>query len=346
MRKFILLILAIVLVPVSISAKNISPVILTIKNYPMSEEEKAYLEQVNPYGFIFIEQDFRKHIDFVSLKQELTDLLGHKIYFFVDQEGGSVNRLKHLFPEKKFPSAAYYGAMVGQRGLMKTKKSVFIKARETARLLASIGMDVNLAPNAEINPYGQNKFFKTRLYSQSPRIVRELSEAFAQGTKAGGIEPCYKHFPGTARSQLDPHKLIPVIKNVTTQDLTRREFIPFKPAQNYNYLMMGHALYPQIDKSNISTFNPVFYQFVRENLNFQGLIITDALNMRATGKISIGDKIALSLSAGSDLAMPFFDYDMPFDERLEELNKIPPEIIEDFNNKLEEMEEINPPLIE
>ncbi len=345
MRKFTFLLLILLLCSVSISSKDISPLILTIKNYPMSEEEKVYLEQVNPYGFIFIEQDFKKHIDFVSLKQELTDLLGHKVYFFVDQEGGKVNRLKHLFPEKKFPSAAYYGAMVWQRGLMKAKRSVFFKAKETARLLDSIGIDVNLAPNAEINPPGQNKFFKTRLYSQNPRIVKELSEAFAQGTKAGGIEPCYKHFPGTARSQLDPHKLIPVIRNVTTLDLAKREFIPFMPARNYNYLMMGHALYPQIDKRNISTFSPMFYKFIRENLNFQGLIITDALNMRATGKISIGDKIALSLSAGADLAMPFFDYNMPFDERLEEINKIPPEIIERFNNKLQEIETTNPPLI-
>lgn len=337
MRIFLIFLVTILLACTSLFARNISPLILTIKDYPLSEEEKIYLEQVNPYGFIFIEQDFKKHIDFISLKQELTDLLGHKIYFFVDQEGGKVNRLKHLFPQKIFPSAAYYGNMVQKRGLIKTKKSVFNKAKEVAQLLSLISIDVNLAPNAEINPPGQNNFFKTRLYSQSPKIVKELSEAFAQGTKAGGVEPCYKHFPGTARSQLDPHKLMPVIKNVTLQDLMRREFVPFAPAKNYKYLMMGHALYPQIDKKNISTFSPKFYNFIRENLNFKGLIITDALNMRATGKISIGDKIARSLSAGADLAMPFFNYNMPFDERLTELDKIPPKKIEQFNKKLQEM---------
>lgn len=339
MRIFSFSILLVLLSFVSVLAKDISPLILTIKNYPLEEEEKAYIEQVNPYGFIFIEQDFRKHINLISLKQELTDLLGHKVYFFVDQEGGTVNRLKHVFPKRKFPSAAYYGALVGQIGLMKTKRLVFRKAKETAQLLSLISVDVNLAPNAEIYPPGLNKFFRTRLYSHNPRIVKELSEAFAQGTRAGGAEPCYKHFPGTARSQLDPHKLIPVIKNVTLQDLLKREFIPFEPVKDYKYLMMGHALYPKIDNQNISTFSPKFYEFVRGMLDFRGLIITDALNMRATGDISIGDKIARSLSAGADLAMPFFDYDMPFEERLEELNKIPPEIIKNFNYKLYSMED-------
>ncbi len=341
MRKFVFSFLFLSFCFVNLQAKNISPLILTIKSYPLSEEEKGYLEQVNPYGFIFVEKDFKKHIDLFSLKQQLTALLDHKIYFFVDQEGGKVNRLKYLFPKEKFPSAAYYGAMVTKRGLLKTKKIVFNKAKNTALLLSLISVDVNLAPNAEINPAEYNRFFTTRLYSQNPRIVRALSEAFAQGTRAGGIEPCYKHFPGTSRSQIDPHKLIPVIRNVTLQDLINKEFIPFTPAKNYKYLMMGHALYPRIDRNNISTFSPKFYKMVREMLQFDGLIITDALNMKATGNISIGDKIARSLSAGADLAMPFFDDNMPFYERLEELYKIPPEIIEQFNQKLEEMETIN-----
>ena len=321
----------------SLQARNIYPLILTVKTYPLSAEEKAYIEQVNPYGFIFIEKDFKKHIDLVSLKQELTDLLEHKIYFFVDQEGGKVNRLKYLFPKTKFPSAAYYGGLVKEIGLKKTKRLIFKKAKETAQLLSLISVDVNLAPNAEINPNGQNKFFKTRLFSQSPRVVKELSEAFAQGTRAGGIEPCYKHFPGTARSHIDPHKLIPIIKNVTLQDLVKREFIPFTPVKDYKYVMIGHALYPKIDNQNISTFSPKFYKFIRERLNFEGLIITDALNMRATGDISIGDKMAMSLSAGADLAMPFFADDMSFEERLEEIDKIPYETVENFDYKLYEM---------
>lgn len=323
---------------VTIQARNIYPLILTVKTYPLSEEEKTYIHQVNPYGFIFIEKDFKKHIDFISLKQELTDLLEHKVYFFVDQEGGKVSRLKHLFPNNKFPSAAYYGGLSKEIGLRKAKKLVFKKAKETAQLLSLVGFDVNLAPNAEINP-GYNKFFTTRLFSQNPQVVKELSEAFAQGTRVGGVEPCYKHFPGTARSHIDPHKLIPVIKNVTLQDLIKREFIPFTPIKNYKYVMIGHALYPKIDKKSISTFSPKFYEFIRERLNFTGLIITDALNMRATGDISIGDKMAMSLSAGADLAMPFFSDDMSFDERLEEIDKIPYEIIENFNRKLYVMED-------
>ena len=335
MRKFFAFLLLILLCTVLPGhARDISPLILTVTSYPLSEEEKLYIQQVNPYGFVFVEKDFRKGIDLFALKSELNGILDHKIYFFVDQEGGTVNRLKYLFPEKKFPSAEFYGNIAEEQGLKKARDLVFEKAKEMATLLSLISVDVNFSPNAEIRPYSYNGFFRSRLYSEFTHVVTVLSHAFAEGTKAGGVEPCYKHFPGTAMSQVDPHKGIPVIKSLNLQDLERRELIPFAPAKNYKYIMMGHALYPQIDPQNITTFSPIFYQLLREKLQFEGLIITDALNMKATGAISIGDKIANSLSAGADLAMPFFDDDMPFDKRLQELNKIPPGIIKKFNKKI------------
>ena len=335
MRKFFITLFCTLLIGInSAFADDIKPLILTIKNYPLTKAEKSYIQQVNPYGFIFVEQDFKKKIDFPTLKHELNDLLGHYVYFFVDQEGGTVNRLKYLFPNKKFPSAEYYGNMADEYGEEMAKEKVTAKAKEIAQLLLMISMDVNLAPNAEIRPHEYNGFFKKRLYSEDAQVVAALSEAFAEGTKQGGIEPCYKHFPGTALSEEDPHKGISIIDSVNLKSLTEKEFLPFSSAKNYKYVMMGHALYPQVDAKNISTFSPKFYRILRNKLKFNGFIITDALNMQATGTDSIGNKIAASLTAGADLAMPFFDRDMPFEERLKEINKIPPEIITKFNKKL------------
>ena len=338
MRKFFLLFIIIFITTACpILAKDISPLILTITSYPLSQEEQDYIKEVNPYGFVFVEKDFKQNTDFLTLKEDLTDLLGHKIYFFMDQEGGKVNRLKHLFPKNDFPSAEYYGNIADKTGLIEAKEQVFNKAKEMALYMSLISVDVNMAPNAEIRPPNYNGFFKSRLYSENPETVRELSEAFAEGTRAGGIEPCYKHFPGTALSKTDPHSSIPIIDDITLKDLIKKEFIPFAPAKNYKYIMMGHALYPEIDERNISTFSPKFYKMIRKRLNFKGLIITDALNMKATGNISIGEKIARSLSAGADIAMPFFANDMPFDKRLEELKKIPHRITKQFNKKLKKM---------
>lgn len=317
-------------------AKDITPLILTVKTYPLTKEERAYIKQVNPYGFIFVTKDFKKHIDFSALKYELTKLLKHKVYFFVDQEGGPVNRLRYVFPKKIFPSAEYYGAIAKDYGLKRGERLVFNNAKRMAQYLSMISMDVNLAPNAEVRPPNYNGFFKRRIYSGNPQVVLALSKAFAEGTIAGGLEPCFKHFPGTALSEEDPHKGVSVIDSVNLEGLIKREFVPFEPAKNYKYIMMGHALYPQIDPDNISTFSPKFYRILRNNLGFNGLVITDALNMRASGEENIGDKIAMSLTAGADLAMPFFDNDITFEERLREIQKIPPEIIKAFNKKISE----------
>lgn len=315
-------------------AKDISPLILTIKDYPITQEELSYIKKVNPYGFIFVTKDFKKHINFPALKKQLNKLLKHKVYFFVDQEGGPVNRLKYVFPKKKFPSAEYYGNIAHTQGLKKAEKLVFINAKKMAKLLSSISMDVNLAPNAEVRPPNYKGFFNKRIFSEDAEFSRVLSQAFADGTLAGGIEPCYKHFPGTALSKEDPHAGVSIIDNITLADLTEKEFIPFAPVKNYRYVLVGHALYPQIDANNISTFSPTFYNILRNIFGFEGLIITDALNMKASGEESIGKKIEMSLSAGADLAMPFFDYDMSFEDRLKELKQIPPEIIKKFNKKI------------
>ncbi|MCR5504711.1 MAG: hypothetical protein K6E94_04000 [Elusimicrobiaceae bacterium] len=337
MRNFFVLFFCALFIGINpVFATEIKPLILTVKDYPLTKAEKSYIQKVNPYGFIFVEKDFKKKIDFPTLKHQLNKLLGYQVYFFVDQEGGSVNRLKYLFPNKKFPSAEYYGNMSEEYGIEMAKESVFKKAKEIAQLLMLLSIDVNLAPNAEIRPPNYTGFFTRRLYSQDPQTVADLSEAFAEGTKAGGVEPCYKHFPGTALSEEDPHKGVSIIAGLNLKDLTENQFVPFTSAKNYKYIMMGHALYPQIDAKNISTFSPKFYRILRNKLKFKGFIITDALNMQATGTDSIGDKIVASLTAGADLAMPFFDKDMPFDERLKEIDKIPPEIITKFNNKLDE----------
>lgn len=339
MRKFFFLIFALLFIETSVVlGKDISPVILGLSTYPVTEEEKAYVKQVNPYGFVFVEEHFKKNINFPALKEELTQLLGHKIYFFVDQEGGKVNRLRHIFPNIDFPSAEYYGSIAEKQGIEAAKQLVFEKAKEIALLFSLLDIDVNLAPNAEIRPQGNfETFFKNRLYSRNPETVKILSEAFAEGTKAGGIEPCFKHFPGTALSETDPHKTIPVISTVDLKILTKREFVPFASVNKYKYIMMGHALYPNIDDKNVSTLSPKFYKILRKKLKFKGFIITDSLNMSATGSISIGEKIARSLSAGADLALFFFPNNTPFEERLKELEKIPPQMIKRFNKKLQKM---------
>lgn len=335
MRKFLIFFLCLFFAfPAQCLAKNISPLILTIRNYPLTREERAYIKKVNPYGFIFVTKDFKKNINFPALKNQLTKLLKHKVYFFVDQEGGPVNRLRYMYPKKKFPSAEYYGDIAHTYGIKKAEALVYRNARRMARLLANISMDVNLAPNAEVRPPNYKGFFDKRIFSEEAQVSRRLSQAFADGTLAGGVEPCFKHFPGTALSAEDPHKGVSVIDGVSLKDLIQKEFVPFTPIQNYNCVMVGHALYPQVDAEHISTFSPTFYNILRNDFGFEGLIITDALNMKASGDESIGEKIAMSLSAGADLAMPFFDYDMPFEERLKEIEKIPPQIIKSFNQKI------------
>lgn len=340
MRKLtVLILLLLVSFASNLQARDITPVLLSLDGTTLSNEEKEYIKEVNPYGFVFVEHHFKDGADIISLKHTLEELLSRQIYFFADQEGGTVNRLKYIYPEEYFPSAIYWGNL-SKENLVLTTERFYRSALKMAILLHALGIDVNLAPTAELRPPSYAGFFITRSYGSDPYLVRTLVDTFARAMKDGGLEPCYKHAPGTGFSGTDPHKDLPIIKDKNFDDLKNYDLIPFTNANRYKYLMVGHALYPKIDKKVISTYNPEVYKFIRRELNFDGFILTDALNMPAAGNEPDGDKIKKSLNAGADIALPFFDKNTSFEYRLEEIKKISPEDIKKFNAKLRSLKQI------
>lgn len=106
--------------------------------------------------------------------------------------------------------------------------------------------------------------------------------------------------------------------------------------------MTAHVNYPAIDPQAVSTYSPAFYQFVREKLHFDGLIIPDALNMAAAeqGKfVSVSGQMNQALGAGADVVIPFFNIDANPNWMLEELRQISPAYIKRFHKKRQELKQ-------
>lgn len=336
---FLLLILGIIIYYLAYHEKKqrpILPVILTLQTAPVTQEEINYLKKVNPYGILLFEYSVKGVFSPLPLKQELQKRLNRPdLLFFIDQEGGSVNRLKGLFRKKNYPPAKEFGDLA-QKDLILAKQKAYKYGKETGQDLRIHGFDVNFAPAAELCV--EKGFLKTRCFSNDPYIVAELADSFAQGLADAKVEPVYKHAPGIATGKIDPHREISLIKR-PLKDLLNTEVRAMKNAGKWKHLMIGHAIYTAIDPHQISTYSPQFYNFVRKNLNFNGLIITDALNMKTAilPSSSRGEQMHKALEAGADIVMPFFDIQFSFEERLTEINKITPQQIQAFNKKLKQI---------
>lgn len=288
--------------------RPVAPVLLLINHYPLTEKDKTFLKKANPYGFL-LGIPARTNMNPCALRKELEDVLQRKDFvFFIDQEGGLVNRIKYFDSSFKAPAPAYFGKLA-QKDMPAAKQKVYEYGLQTGKKLKELSIDVAFAPLAEAAA-GADTYTRSRYFSDDPTIAKKLADLYAQGLADGGVTPCYKHFLGVA-SSTDPHETAQQV-SLTLPEIRARLLPSFAQANKWPFLMTAHALYPALDKKNVSAYSPAYYRLARQELAFEGIIITDALNMEAaSGAVSEGVawRMNRALQAGADVVIPFFNVD-------------------------------------
>ncbi|HZS78943.1 MAG TPA: glycoside hydrolase family 3 N-terminal domain-containing protein [Ktedonobacteraceae bacterium] len=216
----------------------------------------------------------------------------------IDQEGGTVDRLASLDGPR--PSAAEIGATNDPN-----------KARQEgirdAQDLASYGFNMNLAPVVDVNNVYNAQLYD-RTFGNNPDIVTRMAEAYLQGLeKSGKVIGTLKHFPGLGDVSTDPHLGLPVLKRTKSQ-LENIDWAPYRSliAQGDVYsVMVTHEMVPAIDSSTISSLSPkIVTGILRDDLGFQGVVMTDSLTMEGVAALySEQESAALAVEAGCDLLM-------------------------------------------
>lgn len=313
--------------------QEVMPVILLINHYPIWSEDKEFFKRINPYGFLL---SIPKHPDMDpnKLRLELEEVLGRKDFlFFLDQEGGSVNRLKQFNKDFQSPSASSYGLMA-KKDLKQAISEARKEGARTGRELKKFSIDVVFAPVADTIE-SDNVPRRERYYSTDPHITKALADAFAQGIASEGVTPCYKHFPGFVTRE-DPHNTQPKIY-ARVEKILSKVYPAFSEAKKYGCLMPGHAIYPELDQKNTSTYSESFYLFMRESLHFDGIVITDALNMKAAGGphiFDLGERMNKALAAGADVVIPLFAFHEPVEIMEAKIRQIDPKYIKRFQSRV------------
>ena len=180
--------------------------------------------------------------------------------------------------------------------------------REVARQCRRMGIQVNFAPVLDVNDNPLNPVIGDRSFGESPELVARHAIAFARGLEDGGVMAVGKHFPGHGNSSEDSHKTLPVI-NKTLQEINTCELVPFRKFidAGLSGILTAHLLVPAIDggKSPTSLSGECVSNVLKNQLHFDGLIFTDALNMKGATQLLKGSACVNALLAGNDvLLMP------------------------------------------
>lgn len=153
--------------------------------------------------------------------------------------------------------------------------------------LLDAGVHWNLAPVVDCNTNPDNPVIGYRSFGSRVHAVGKKATQIFRGMRDGGLLTCAKHFPGHGDTAIDSHLALPVLQK-SISDLEREEFIPFQQLIEAGIpsVMTGHLAIPELDPTGTpaSLSKPIIEQILRKQLNFKGLIITDALNMHAVSK--------------------------------------------------------------
>jgi len=224
------------------------------------------------------------------------------LFIAIDQEGGRVARLTEDKGFTEFPSAMALTATGDPQNAYRVASAM-------AAEMHTVGINVDFAPDLDVNNNPANPVIGIRSFSSDPIKVAEYGLAFAKGLQENGVLAFGKHFPGHGDTGVDSHIDLPVVP-YDRDRLDRIELVPFKAAINADFagIMSAHVTFPAIDPTPglaATLSHPVLTGLLREELGFNGLIITDSLEMGALAANGYPPQVGapLALAAGADLLL-------------------------------------------
>jgi beta-N-acetylhexosaminidase len=214
----------------------------------------------------------------------------------IDEEGGDVTRLAHL-TGSPYPGNAALGVVDDVELTRQVHRCIGAE-------LTEVGVNLDLAPTVDVNSADNNPIIGIRAFGSDPELVARHAAAAVAGLQDAGVAACAKHFPGHGAAVGDSHLGLPVV-HADLDLLDRRELAPFRAAiaAGTKSIMTAHINMPFLTGRDPATLShAAITGLLRDRLGYQGVIVTDALDMHgASGVIGIPEAAVRALSAGADL---------------------------------------------
>jgi beta-N-acetylhexosaminidase len=276
------------------------PAICGLAGLTLSADERAFFRDADPAGYILFGRNVDSRAQLRALTDELRAIHGRdRTFICIDQEGGRVARMKP--PEwAAFPPGGAFDRLYDI-----APASAIEAARANAHALgldlAEAGISVDCLPLLDVRRPGADDVIGDRALGSEPMRVAALGRGVLEGLAAAGVAGVVKHIPGHGRAGADSHKALPTV-TASDADL-EADLAPFRTLSHWPIAMTAHVRFTAWDAENPATQSPfVISQVIRQRIGFDGLLLTDDLDMEALSG-SVPQRAARAIAAGCDIAL-------------------------------------------
>jgi beta-N-acetylhexosaminidase len=256
---------------------------------------KSLCEKTKVGGFIFFKGSMN---DYVRVSNALQSYSETPLLLSADFERGIKMRVTDgaIFPNNMAIGATDNPELAYKMG------------KEVARQTRLIGIHQNYAPVCDVNNNPNNPIINVRSFGEDPNLVSKMSESMIKGLQEGGVIATAKHFPGHGDTEIDSHNDLPVL-NFSMDRLNSIELVPFKNAIDKKVMsvMIAHLSFPELETDThipASLSSNIIQGLLIDKMGFNGLVVTDALNMKGITKYYSTEEVAvMCVNAGIDLIL-------------------------------------------
>jgi beta-N-acetylhexosaminidase len=268
--------------------------ILAPKGGEVTDWERGFFKDADPWAFILFARNIDTPDQLRRLTNDLRDTVGRDALVLIDQEGGRVQRMRSPHWREWLPP------LDQAETARDAARGFWLRYRIIADELRSVGIDANCAPTCDVAQPDTHPFLRNRCLGTDAATVIANARASAEGHLAGGVLPILKHMPGHGRGKVDSHLGLPVA-DVTFDEASVTDFAPFRALNDLPLGMSAHIVYPAMG-DRPATQNPDMIRLIREDIGFNGLLMTDDISMEALNG-TVDQRGLVSLQAGCDVVL-------------------------------------------
>jgi beta-N-acetylhexosaminidase len=280
-----------------------SKLVIGVPGTRVTKDILQHFKDTHAGGIIFYRINFESPEQIKKFISDLENGLGRRILVCVDHEGGRVimyGKGVTIFPDNLAFGHAGDPMLAQQAGTL------------AANELRALGTDINFSPVLDVLTDSYSPNIGIRSFGKDWKMVSEMGRAYIRGLQKGGVSATIKHFPGKGHAPVDAHLTLPTIHS-TWEEMKAVHLQPFLAAiaEGVDCVMTSHPFYPNLDPipNNIATFSrKIVFDYLRKELGYQGLIVSDDLEMGAIKDVApIGVAAVKTVAAGHDLVLSCHD---------------------------------------
>lgn len=267
----------------------------------LSPDEIAFFCETNPFGLFLFKRNLDNPEQIKRLCAQFREAVGREdAPVYIDQEGGRVQRLDNgNWP--LFRSLGSFGALA-RKDLDLARYALRLSSLAMGTMMAELGIGSGTTPVVDLARKGTHDVIGQRAFGDDPELVTTLGQVVIEAMLEVGSMPIMKHIPGYGRVTVDPHFDCPVV-DAPIEDMHETDFRPFVALKSVSpWAMVAHLIFTRLDPERPASVSPIVCDFIRRDLGYDGVIVTDCLTMEAL-KGTWPERVRAALDAGYDIAL-------------------------------------------